>query len=145
MDPGFHCELCSSILSMVQILRKHYKQVHGLSNEEAQAKTAGLKEPMKTCEHCGGEVIRLSRHVCPRVVSISPPQGQTLTITTSDQGVQATRLHLQNLATPKVMVDKGIQTTPPLSKVEEVAQEALAINPELKNNPEFQKLLISKK
>ena len=76
MDPGFHCELCSSILSMVQILRKHYKQVHGLSNEEAQAKTAGLKEPKKTCEHCGGEVIRLSRHVCPRVVSVSPPQGQ---------------------------------------------------------------------
>ena len=70
---------------------------------------------------------------------------QTSTITTSDQGVQATSLHLQNLATPKVMVDKGIQTTPPLSKVEEVAQEALAINPELKNNPEFQKLLISKK
>ena len=70
---------------------------------------------------------------------------QTSTITTSDQGVQATRLPVQNLATPKVMVDKGIQTTPSLSIVEEAAQEALAINPELKNNPEFQKLLFSKK
>ena len=55
-----------------------------------------------------------------------------------DQGVQTTR-------TPKVSVDKGVQTSPPISKVEEAVQEALAINPELKNNQEFQKLFLSKK
>ena len=42
------------------------------------------------------------------------------------------------------MASKEVQTTPPRCKVEEAAQEALAINPELKNNPEFQKFLSKK-
>ena len=66
------------------------------------------------------------------------PNKPVQTSTKSDQGVQAT-------STPKVMVDIGVQATPPLSKVEEAVQEALAINPELKNNQEFQKLFLSKK
>ena len=67
------------------------------------------------------------------------PNKPVQTSTTADQGVQATQ------ATPKVMVEKGVQTTPPISKVQEAVQEALAINPELKNNEEFQKLFLSKK
>ena len=64
---------------------------------------------------------------------------QTTITEKCDQVVQAT-------ATPgvKVMASKEVQTTPPLCKVEKAAQEALAINPELKNNPEFQKFLSKK-
>ena len=63
-----------------------------------------------------------------------------------DQVVQATPPLDQATATPgvKVMASKEVQTTPPLCKVEKAAQEALAINPELKNNPEFQKFLSKK-
>ena len=63
-----------------------------------------------------------------------------------DQVVQATPPLDQATATPgvKVMASKEVQTTPPLCKVEKAAQEALAINPELKNNPEFQKFLCKK-
>ena len=67
------------------------------------------------------------------------PNKPVQTSTTADQGVQATQ------ATPKVMVEKGVQTTPPISRVQEAVQEALAINPELKNNEEFQKLFLSMK
>ena len=67
------------------------------------------------------------------------PHKPVQTSATSDKGVQATR------PSPKVMVDKGVQNTPPLSKVEEAVQEALAINPELRNNQEFQKLFLSNK
>ena len=71
---------------------------------------------------------------------------QTTITEKCDQVVQATPPLDQATATPgvKVMASKEVQTTPPLCKVEKAAQEALAINPELKNNPEFQKFLCKK-
>ena len=71
---------------------------------------------------------------------------QTTITEKCDQVVQANPPLDQATATPgvKVMASKEVQTTPPRCKVEEAAQEALAINPELKNNPEFQKFLCKK-
>ena len=62
MDPGFQCALCPSKFSMVQILRKHYKQVHGLSNEEAQAKT--VLATQVCCPICFEELVNPKMILC---------------------------------------------------------------------------------
>ena len=76
MDSGFQCDLCFSKIGMVQNLRKHYKNSHGLSAEEIHTKTAGMREPKTICDACKGEIIRINRHVCPRPLPVSPPKGQ---------------------------------------------------------------------
>ena len=44
----------------------------------------------------------------------------------------------------KVMVSKEVQTMDTFAQVEEAVKEVLEINPELQNNPEFQKLFLKK-
>ena len=75
MDSGFQCDLCSSKLGKVQALKKHYKNIHGLSAEEIHTKTAGMRESKTVCDACKGEIIRIDRHVCPRPLPVSPPKG----------------------------------------------------------------------
>ena len=74
-DQGFECDFCSTNFKMVQDLRKHYRNIHNLSEEEAIQRTDGLKEPKKECPNCNKSVIRLDRHVCPKE-QFSPPKGQ---------------------------------------------------------------------
>lgn len=64
------------------------------------------------------------------------------TTSKSDQEDQATPPLVQ--PPPKVMVSKGVQTTDTFAQVEEAVKEVLEINPELQNNPEFQKLFLKK-
>ena len=74
-DQGFECDFCSTNFKMVQNLRKHYRNIHNLSEEEAIQRTDGLKEPKQECPNCNKSVIRLGRHVCPKE-QFSPPKGQ---------------------------------------------------------------------
>ena len=64
------------------------------------------------------------------------------TTSKSDQEDQATPPLEQ--PPPKVMVSKGVQTTDSFAQVEEAVKEVPEINPELQNNPEFQKLFLKK-
>ena len=86
------------------------------------------------------EVQTTNTEKCDQVVQATPPLDQAEARESKEEEED------QATATPsvKVMASKEVQTTPPLSKVEEAAQEALAINPDLKNNPEFQKFLSKK-
>ena len=93
---------------------------------------------------------------CDQVVQATPPLDQATATpgvkVMASKEVQTTpplcKVEKADQATAnpgvKVMASKEVQTTPPRCKVEEAAQEALAINPELKNNPEFQKFLCKK-
>ena len=58
----FKCDLCPQTFSWKFDLKRHYKNKHGLNQNDAEAKVNTLKDPPQKCKYCFGEYVRVGAH-----------------------------------------------------------------------------------